>query len=243
MPQLAVIGPGAELDLGGKGRLHPAHALTFDRDRWLRDDDRVHHRAERRRAGIAEAGSDTADIDKTVALARRQQQPAEAAERDSGELIADDQERLRLDAFDLEPVATATGALNQAEVLIENWHTLMPAAQPKRSVVKKGAESDEAFTRRVLGKLANHREIVVINDEAHHAYRKPAELKISKKAAADQGIDLDEATRWIEGLDRLHKTRRIQPLASRCRRWAHSPMAAIKENVGNTGKSRTLQQR
>lgn len=35
-------------------------------------------------------------------------------------------------------------------------------------------------------------------------------MKISKKQAEEQGIDLDEATRWVEGLDRIHKTRRIQ---------------------------------
>jgi type III restriction enzyme len=59
----------------------------------------------------------------------------------------------------------------------------------------------------VLGKLAGSRNLVVINDEAHHAYRVPADVKIGRKQAAEQGIDLDEATRWIEGLDRLHKTR------------------------------------
>lgn len=125
------------------------------------------------------------------------------------------------DQFVLCPSEVLRQRLNQADVLIENWHTLMPAAQAKRSVVKKGPESDEAFTRRVLRKLATHRDIVVINDEAHHAYRKPAELKISKKAAAEQGIDLEEATRWIEGLDRLHKTRRIQ----RCFDLSATPFA------------------
>src|SRR5690606_36567506 len=35
------------------------------------------------------------------------------------------------------------------------------------------------------------------------------EAKVSRKQAAERGIDLDEATRWIDGLDRLHKTRRI----------------------------------
>lgn len=87
--------------------------------------------------------------------------------------------------------------------------------------MKKGAESDEAFTRRVLGRLSAHKDIIVINDEAHHAYRKPPELKISKKAAAEQGLDLDEATRWIEGLDRIHKTRRIQ----RCFDLSATPFA------------------
>ena len=53
---------------------------------------------------------------------------------------------------------------------------------------------------------------IVINDEAHHAYRKPAESKVSRKEAEALGIDLEEATRWVEGLDRIHKMRRI----SRC---------------------------
>ncbi len=77
------------------------------------------------------------------------------------------------DEFDLCPSEALRQKLNQAEVLIENWHTLMPLKEPDRSVVKKGTESDEAFTRRVLGKLAGHKDIVVINDEAHHAYRMP----------------------------------------------------------------------
>ncbi len=113
------------------------------------------------------------------------------------------------DEFALCPSEAMRQKLNQAEILIENWHALMPLKEPDRSVIRKGPESDEAFTRRVLGKLAAYRDIVVINDEAHHAYRVPAEHKISKKKAAEQGLDLDEATRWIEGLDRIHKTRRI----------------------------------
>ena len=125
------------------------------------------------------------------------------------------------DKFNLCPSESMRQKLNQAEVLIENWHTLMPLKEQDRSVVKKGKESDEAFTRRVLGKLAGHKDIIVINDEAHHAYRKPPEVKISKKQAEEQGIDLDEATRWIEGLDRIHKTRRIQ----RCFDLSATPFA------------------
>ena len=125
------------------------------------------------------------------------------------------------DEFNLCPSEALRQKLNQAEVLIENWHTLMPLKEADRSVVKKGPESDEAFTRRVLGRLSAHKDIIVINDEAHHAYRKPPEAKISKKEAAEQGIDLDEATRWIEGLDRIHKTRRIQ----RCFDLSATPFA------------------
>jgi type III restriction enzyme len=132
------------------------------------------------------------------------------------------------DAFELCPSEAMRQQVNQAEVLVENWHALMPLKEPERSVVKKGAESDEAYTRRVLGKLGQHRDIVVVNDEAHHAYRVPAESKISKTEAAAQGFDLDEATRWVEGLDRLHKTRRIQ----RCFDLSATPFAP-------TGKAST----
>lgn len=125
------------------------------------------------------------------------------------------------DEFELCPSEALRQRLNQAEVLVENWHSLMPLKQPDRSVVRKGPESDEAFARRVLGPVADHRDIIVINDEAHHAYRKPADVKISKKEAAERGIDLDEATRWIEGLDRIHATRRI----NRCFDLSATPFA------------------
>ncbi|WP_333688087.1 BPTD_3080 family restriction endonuclease [Methylococcus capsulatus] len=125
------------------------------------------------------------------------------------------------DEFRLCPNEAMRQKINQAALRVENWHTLMPLKEPDRSVVKKGAESDEAFTRRVLGKLAGYRDIVVINDEAHHAYRQRAELKVSKKEAEELGIDLDEATRWIEGLDRIHRTRRIR----RCFDLSATPFA------------------
>lgn len=132
------------------------------------------------------------------------------------------------DLFGVCPSESLRQKLNQMEILIENWHTLMPLKEPDRSVVKKGAESDEAFTRRVLGKLAAYKDLAIINDEAHHAYRKPAEVKISKREAEELGIDLEEATRWIEGLDRIHKTRRIQ----RCFDLSATPFAP-------TGKAST----
>lgn len=132
------------------------------------------------------------------------------------------------DAFSLCPNEALRQKLNQVEIQIDNWHNLMPLKQQDRSVVRKGAESDEAYVRRVLGKLAGYKDLVVINDEAHHAYRKPAEVKVSKKDAEELGIDLEEATRWIEGLDRIHKMRRI----SRCFDLSATPFAP-------TGKTST----
>ncbi|MBS0593876.1 MAG: DEAD/DEAH box helicase family protein [Proteobacteria bacterium] len=135
------------------------------------------------------------------------------------------------DEFSTCPSDSLRQKLNQAEVLVENWHTLMPAKEPARSVVKKGRETDEAYTRRVLGRLAQHRDIVVINDEAHHAYRKPADVKISKADAERLGLDLDEATRWIEGLDRIHHTRRI----GRCFDLSATPFAPTGKTNSEEG--------
>ncbi|MFZ2169635.1 MAG: DEAD/DEAH box helicase family protein, partial [Methylococcaceae bacterium] len=125
------------------------------------------------------------------------------------------------DEFALCPSDSLRQKVNQVELLIENWHQLMPQKQTERSVVRKGEESDEAFTRRVLGKLSTYKDFLIINDEAHHAYRVKAEMKISKKDAEELGVDLDEATRWIEGLDRIHKTRRIR----RCFDLSATPFA------------------
>lgn len=121
------------------------------------------------------------------------------------------------DVFGLCPTDALRQKINQADIVVENWHTLMPLKQTERSVVKKGAESDEAYTRRVLGNLALHRDILVINDEAHHAYRIPADIKVKRT----DDFDPEEATRWIEGLDRIHKTRRIQ----RCFDLSATPFA------------------
>jgi type III restriction enzyme len=132
------------------------------------------------------------------------------------------------DEFGLCPSEALRQKLNQAQLVIDNWHALMPLKAAERSVVRKGAESDEAYTRRVLGKLAGYKDLLVINDEAHHAYRKPADVKISKKEAEERGLDLEEATRWIAGLDRLHKTRRL----IRCFDLSATPFAP-------TGKTKT----
>lgn len=134
------------------------------------------------------------------------------------------------DEFRLCPSEAARQKLNQAELLVENWHTLMPLRETERSVVKKGPESDVAFVRRVLDKLSTSKDIVVLNDEAHHAYRVPADFKLTKKQAEEQGVDLDEATRWIEGLDRIHGQLRIQ----RCFDLSATPFAP-------TGKTNTEQ--
>jgi type III restriction enzyme len=106
--------------------------------------------------------------------------------------------------FDLIP-PQYSGLLGQVRVQVMNWHGLAPKEDPKRSVVKRGRESDAAFCRRVLTDLAPTGRILVLNDEAHHAYRFPPELDASK-ADADE---LREATVWVDGLERIHRHRGI----------------------------------
>ncbi len=79
----------------------------------------------------------------------------------------------------------------------------------------KYVESDTALLNRVLGRdVGSKQNILVMNDEAHHAYR-------IRKSDPDETEDdifgeeedreefFKEATVWIEGLDRIHKLRRI----------------------------------
>ena len=110
------------------------------------------------------------------------------------------------DAFDIVPADLKT-KLYEGKVKVINWHMLMPLKEQQRSVVKIGAESDEAFTRRVLEDMSEARNMIVLNDEAHHAWRlNPGETEADY---TKHEIAAKDATRWMEGLDRIHKTRRI----------------------------------
>ncbi|MEQ8974218.1 MAG: DEAD/DEAH box helicase family protein [Coleofasciculus sp. C1-SOL-03] len=99
--------------------------------------------------------------------------------------------------------------LRQGKILIHNWHALNWETEEqiakKKSVDKRGAKSNEAYAQEVLGELKNAKNIVVINDEAHHAWRIPAESKV-KGVRKDE---LEEATKWVGGLDRIHSSRSI----------------------------------
>lgn len=99
--------------------------------------------------------------------------------------------------------------LLQTNVLVRNWHALNweteNTIEKKKGVDKRGVKSDEAYTREVLGDMANAKNIVVINDEAHHAWRVPAGKRI--KGVGKE--EINEATKWVGGLDRIHRTRGI----------------------------------
>ena len=99
--------------------------------------------------------------------------------------------------------------LRRGKVRVRNWHALNWESQEqiskKRSVDKRGAKSDEAYVRDVLEEMSGARNILVINDEAHHAWRTAA-------STTTRGIDraeVEQATKWVGGLDRIHRVRGI----------------------------------
>ena len=110
--------------------------------------------------------------------------------------------------FDIVP-SSLVEKLNQGKVRIRNWHALNWESDEdiakKRSVDKRGAKSDEAYVRDVLGEMSRARNLLVINDEAHHAWR-------SGSGKSTRGIlkaERDQATKWVGGLDRIHRARGI----------------------------------
>ncbi|MBI1928786.1 DEAD/DEAH box helicase family protein [Candidatus Poribacteria bacterium] len=111
--------------------------------------------------------------------------------------------------------------LRQGLVLIHNWHTLAWDTQEKlnakvekgtlRSVDKRKAIeiSDEAYIRQVLGEMSSANNLLVINDEAHHAWRINPEAEGKYTRMRDLKDSAEEATVWVGGLDRIHKARGI----------------------------------
>lgn len=82
--------------------------------------------------------------------------------------------------------------------------------EPKAYTVKetKYLESDTAFLKRILGERKGRSSaILVMNDEAHHAYRRGTVEEEDQYAEEEETAEADarEATIWIEGLDRINK--------------------------------------
>ncbi|QGU32853.1 BPTD_3080 family restriction endonuclease [Thermochromatium tepidum] len=110
--------------------------------------------------------------------------------------------------FDLVP-SQLLPELRKGKVLITNWHKFAPESEHAEggksyAVVNKGEESPEAFARRVLGDLYERAPIMVLNDEAHHAYR-PRPVGEDEDLTAKEKAEREEATVWVSGLDRLNQ--------------------------------------
>ena len=108
--------------------------------------------------------------------------------------------------------------LGQAKIVITNYHAFKKKDELSLNKVQQAAlatqskpESDGAMLRRVAGPLLGLKNIVVLNDEAHHCYRErplseeeQKELKGELKEEADKA---NEAARlWISGIEAAKRT-------------------------------------
>ncbi len=104
--------------------------------------------------------------------------------------------------------------LAQARILITNYHGFLPhergdAARLTKSILTKGEpspflETPDQMVRRVCRDLGGKKNIVVINDEAHHCYRRRPEAEAEtltgdeRQEAAKRDA---EARVWVSGLE------------------------------------------
>jgi len=109
------------------------------------------------------------------------------------------------EVFQIVPHLHSLEKLRQGKILINNWHALNweteAQIRDRKSVDKRGAKSDLAYAHTVLGDMAKAGNLIVINDEAHHAWRSP-------DPANTTGINPQEwetATKWLGACDRLHR--------------------------------------
>lgn len=127
--------------------------------------------------------------------------------------------------------------LRRGDVLVTNWHGLALQEMRdvngvSAKVVKRGVpvtrrvsktidgekveveetqyvESDKVFAGRILkNRRGRSPSVLVLNDEAHHAYRRGDSGEGSDEVVLDRELAAQfdrEATIWIEGLDRINK--------------------------------------
>jgi len=117
--------------------------------------------------------------------------------------------------FDLVP-PDLMPEMDKAKIIITNYHAfkqreLTSAGKLTRDILAQGNES--AFTetpdqmvRRVCKALGNKQNIIVINDEAHHCYRRRvgelgSQLKGDERKEAEKHND--DARRWISGIEAI----------------------------------------
>jgi len=105
-------------------------------------------------------------------------------------------------------------------IALDRGMRILEDRRPKKAEVvveeTRYVESDAKLMQRLLGReVGGKQNILVLNDEAHHAYRIRQEATDTAEEDAEW-IDEEradelayESTVWIDGLDRIHKSRRI----------------------------------
>lgn len=108
--------------------------------------------------------------------------------------------------FNLVP-PTYREIITSARVLVINWHKLNwqedNEIRKRKGVDIRGALSDQAWIRQVFGRTLSYSEpIIVINDEAHHAWR----ISPDAQKGDFTKTETRSATIWLEGIDRIKRS-------------------------------------
>jgi len=104
--------------------------------------------------------------------------------------------------------------LGQAKILITNFHALqlrekVAAGKLTKAILAEGGtgaftETPDQMVRRVCRELGTKKSIVVLNDEAHHCYRRKPDgedLKLSPEDRREAQKRDEEARVWISGIE------------------------------------------
>jgi type III restriction enzyme len=113
--------------------------------------------------------------------------------------------------------------LNKAKIVITNFHSFLPREKIKagkltKEILARGAagagntspftESEGEIVRRVCRELGNKKNIIVLNDEAHHCYRRRPDAQ-DEKLSGDERKEAEqrdqEARVWISGLEAVQR--------------------------------------
>jgi type III restriction enzyme len=112
--------------------------------------------------------------------------------------------------------------LGKSKIVITNYHAFkrkdeLPLNKVQQAALKTDPkpETDGSLVRRVAGELMGMKNIVVLNDEAHHCYR---ERPLTEEERRDlKGDDLEQAKEdneaarlWISGLEAVKKVLGLQ---------------------------------
>jgi type III restriction enzyme len=106
------------------------------------------------------------------------------------------------------------------EIAVDRGIRILEDRRPEKPEVvieeTRYVESDAKLMQRLLGReLGGKQNILVLNDEAHHAYRirgmaeSPAEEDAEAPDEERTEELADESTIWMDGLDRIHRNRGI----------------------------------
>jgi len=110
--------------------------------------------------------------------------------------------------------------LNRAKIVITNYHafklreTVQVAKGTRLALEGHGegistVESEGQMVQRVMGDLMGMKNVLVINDEAHHCYReRPVEGE--EHLSREENEERQEARMWLSGIEALNRVQGVQ---------------------------------